>query len=292
MTGFGIGRAIASGVTATVEARSVNNRHLKISIRGTDPYSVFEAEFEKVVRRFARRGTVSLLVRVERGNQTAELKINGSAISAYLIQLAPLAAALAPTAASALYSGILSLPGVTSEEFASQTVPKMEWELVERATTSALEDLAKTRGVEGRQMAEELRSLVGQIAERIERVKEHLPNVIADFRKRLHERITQALASVNVTIDESNLVREIALYADRSDVAEEITRIMGHLTAVNEVIHSGGEGAGRRLEFLAQELGREANTLGSKAGDAVISRHAVEIKAVLEKFRELVLNVE
>ena len=292
MTGFGTGRAVVDGTTVSVEVRSVNNRHLKVTVRGSEPYPVFETEFEKLVRRHARRGTVSILVRIERPIQTGTLKINASVVSAYLSQLAPLAETLAPSAAATLYSGVLSLPGVSTEVFASQSVPDEEWMLVERATATALEEMAKTRGTEGRQMAEELRSLVSQIDEQIARVKEHVPNVVADYRKRLHERISNALATTGATIDESNLIREIALYADRTDVAEEITRITGHLAAIEEAIRTGGEGAGRRLEFLAQELGREANTLGSKAGDAVISRHGIEIKAVLEKFRELVLNVE
>ncbi|MFO0936480.1 MAG: YicC/YloC family endoribonuclease [Gemmataceae bacterium] len=292
MTGFGMARVTENVMTATVEVRSVNNRHLKVTVRGSDPYPALESEFEKLVRQSARRGTVSVHVRVERPNATGPLKIDSAIVSSYLAQLEPIAAALPPAAAAALYSGVLQLPGVTSEDLTPQSVPDVEWKLVEQATLAALEGLTKTRSTEGEQMVAELRSLIRQIVDRTGQIRDHLPQVIEDFRKRLRERVTLALAAAGATVDESNLVREIALYADRTDVAEELTRIAGHLAAVDDVLRVGGKGAGRRLEFLAQELGREANTLGSKAGDAVISRHAIEIKAVLEKFRELVLNIE
>lgn len=292
MTGFGSGQAEVNGSTATVEVRSVNNRHLKITVRGSDPYPLLEAEFEKLVRKSTRRGTLTLSVRVERPDRPSQYVVNPAAVSSYLAQLSPVLEGLPPAASAAILTGVLALPGVASEGRSSQSAPEEEWPLVEQATNLALAALAKTRAAEGRVMADELRSLTRQMTERIDAVKAHYPAVIADYRKRLHDRITQAVNGSGVTIDESNLIREIALYADRTDVAEEITRLTGHIAAVEEVIRTGGEGAGRRLEFLAQEMGREANTLGSKAGDAVVSRHAVEIKALLEKFRELVLNIE
>src|SRR6185312_9801439 len=99
-------------------------------------------------------------------------------------------------------------------------------------------------------------------------------------------------AEAGAAVSPEHLVREVALYADRTDVSEEVTRLASHLDQFAELIRRGGEGAGRKLEFVIQEMGRETNTLGSKAGDVVLSRHAVEIKATLEKLRELVLNVE
>lgn len=292
MTGFGSGRAEANGIVVAVEIRSVNNRHLKVVVRGSDPYPHLESEFEKLIRQTIRRGTVTLLVRVQRPLQSGSLAINADAVAGYIQQLAPLAKELSKESAAALYSGVLSLPGVASEAFASQQASEVEWPIVERATLAAAKELSKMRTAEGRQMADELLSLIEQITERVQQVQKHLPAILVDYRKRLYDRISLAVSEAGVKVDESNLIREIALYADRTDVAEEITRITGHIAAVREVIASNGDGAGRRLEFLAQELGREVNTLGSKAGDAVISRHAIEMKAILEKFRELVLNVE
>jgi uncharacterized protein (TIGR00255 family) len=292
MTGFGSGHADANGTTATVEIRSVNNRHLKVTVRGTDPYPLLESDFEKLLRKTVRRGTVTLAVRVERPDRQSQFVLNTDAIASYLTQLSPVLEGLPPTASAAILSGLLTLPGVSPEERSSQSAPEGEWPLVEKATNLALAALTKTRVAEGRMMADELLALTRQMTERIDAVKVHYPTVVTDYRKRLHDRITQAVNGSGIAIDESNLIREIALYADRTDVAEEITRLTGHIAAVDEAIRTGGDGAGRRLEFLAQEMGREANTLGSKAGDAVVTRHAVEIKALLEKFRELVLNIE
>jgi uncharacterized protein (TIGR00255 family) len=115
---------------------------------------------------------------------------------------------------------------------------------------------------------------------------------MGEYRTRLLERIKQALADAGVTLEPDNLIREVALFADRTDVAEEVSRLTAHLDSFAELVRAGAEGAGRRLEFGVQEMGRETNTLGSKAADVTLSRHVVEMKATLEKIRELVQNVE
>jgi uncharacterized protein (TIGR00255 family) len=115
---------------------------------------------------------------------------------------------------------------------------------------------------------------------------------MAEYRSRLLERVRQAVAEAGVTLEPDHLIREVALFADRTDVAEEMARLAAHLDSFAELVRTGAEGAGRRLEFVVQEMGREVNTLGSKAGDVSISRHVVEMKATLEKIRELVQNVE
>jgi uncharacterized protein (TIGR00255 family) len=123
-------------------------------------------------------------------------------------------------------------------------------------------------------------------------INQHLPAVTADYRTRLLERVKQAVVEAGVTVEPEQLIREVALFADRTDVAEETSRLAAHLGTFAELVRTGAEGAGRRLEFVVQEMGRETNTLGSKAGDVTVSRHVVELKATLEKIRELVQNVE
>ena len=119
-----------------------------------------------------------------------------------------------------------------------------------------------------------------------------MPGVLANYRERLLERVKQAVADAGVTLEPEHLVREVALFADRTDVSEETSRLAAHLDTFAELVRTGAEGAGRRLEFVVQEVGRETNTLGSKAGDVTVSRHVVEMKATLEKIRELVQNIE
>ena len=141
-------------------------------------------------------------------------------------------------------------------------------------------------------MAEELLAHRGAIADQLDHIRKHTPNVAAAYRVRLKERVTQALADVNVGLNEDNLLREVAIFAERSDVAEEVMRLGSHLDQFRDVVEKEEDGPGRKLEFLTQEMFRETNTIGSKAGAVAISRHVFEIKATLEKLRELVQNVE
>ncbi len=140
-------------------------------------------------------------------------------------------------------------------------------------------------------MAEELLALAGGIDAHLARIAERGPLVVQGYQKRLTERIGALVQDQGVTIDPKDLIREVAILADRSDISEEIVRLRAHLVQYHEVIRDS-ESAGRKLEFVVQEMGREVNTIGSKANDVEISRNVVEIKGLLEKIRELVQNVE
>lgn len=293
MTGFGEARGSGPGFAVVAEVRSVNNRHLKVTVRGSDPYPLLEAEIEKVVRRTVRRGTILVRIHADRETKPADIRLNGPAVRAYLSQLkAACSEAGTPELLPALAAGVLGLPGVAAEARASGGPPEDEWPVVERTLEQALAKLDAARKDEGRAMAQELALHHRHLSDQLELVRQHLPAVTADYRGRLLERIKQAVADAGVAVGPDHLIREVALFADRTDVAEEVTRLAAHLDQFAELVRAGAEGAGRRLEFVVQEMGREANTLGSKAGDVTISRHAVEIKATLEKIRELVLNVE
>lgn len=292
MTGFGSGRVESGDRSAHVELRSVNNRHFKITVRGSDPYPLLESEFEKLLRTAVRRGTVTLFVRVERSARAAHSPLNPAVLQNYLNQLIPLAERIPTALQTSLLAGVLGLPGVAANDAMGLSAPEGEWPLVEKAVLDALAGFSATRNAEGRAMAEELARLFQRIRDRVAAIYTVLPAVVTEYRNRLTQRIRKAVATVGVVVDESNLIRELALFADRSDVNEELIRLSGHLDAADQVLKVGGDGAGRRLEFLAQEMGREANTLGSKAGSSAVSHQAVEIKADLERIRELVLNIE
>jgi uncharacterized protein (TIGR00255 family) len=292
MTGFGEARTQTDDLAVGVEVRAVNNRHLKVTVRGTDPYPMFEAELEKVVRRHVRRGTITVHVRVDRQARTADLHLNAAALTTYLQQVrAACDAAGTPELAAPLLAGVLTLPGVAPEPRHGGAPPEDEWPVVEKTLEAALRRLDSMRREEGRLMADELGSLHAVIAAELTAIRGLLPRVMGDYRTRLLERVKQAVADAGVVVQPDHLIREIALFAERTDVAEEVTRLSAHLEQFTELARKGDE-AGRKLEFVAQEMGREANTLGSKAGDVSVSRHVFEIKAALEKIRELVLNVE
>ena len=293
MTGFGEARGSGPGVAISIEIRAVNNRYLKVAVRGTEPYPLLESDFEKVVRRLVKRGTLAINVRVEREAKASELRLNASALRAYLQQIEAVCNEIGrPNYAAPMFAGLLALPGIAPDSAQRNAPPDEEWPLVERTLEQALAKFQATRQTEGQAMAEELFALHRTIGTQLVQIREHLPSVQAEYRKRLLDRLRLALAETGVKIEEPNLIRELALFADRSDVGEELVRLAAHLDTFEQVVRHENDAPGRRLEFVLQEMGRETNTLGSKAGDVMISRHAVEIKACLEKIRELVANVE
>ena len=293
MTGFGAGRAAGSGFAVTVEVRAVNNRHLKVVVRGTDPYPQFDAEFEKLLRKHVRRGSVHVQVKVDRDSKGGGAELNLPLLRAYKRQVIEACDGLDSAAVNAVLSGLLALPGVAPESGGMGGPPEGEWAAVEQAIEEAVKQLNAARQTEGKAMAAELLSLHAGMTDALAAVKAHLPAVVAGYRGRLLERVRQAVADAGVTVSEDHLLREIATYADRTDVSEEVTRFAAHLDQFAELVHHGApDGAGRRLEFVVQEMGREANTLGSKAGDVTLSRRVVDLKSILERVRELIQNVE
>jgi uncharacterized protein (TIGR00255 family) len=292
MTGFGAARGTGPGFAAAVEVRAVNNRHLKVVVRGSDPYPLFESEFEKVVRAHVRRGSVHVHVRADREAKPSDLKLNTTALKAYKRQVIEACEGLDSAAVNAVLSGLLGLPGVAPEAAHNDGLWEAEWPVVERVLGEALTQLDASRRTEGRAMAAELTALHRTMSGELAAVRKVLPAVTANYRQRILDRVRQAVADAGVTVEHDHLIREVAAFADRTDVAEEVTRFTAHLEQFAAIVTDGADGAGRRLEFVVQEMGREANTMGSKAGDVTVSRHVVEIKATLERVRELIQNVE
>jgi uncharacterized protein (TIGR00255 family) len=293
MTGFGEARIQSDELTLGVEVRAVNNRHLKVTVRGSEPYPMLEPELEKVIRKHVRRGTILVHIRCDRNYRPQDFRINEAALKAYIQQVHDVCSDLGwGDRAHHLLSQALTLPGVAPEPGVLGRPPDAEMAAVEKALESALKSLDRMRQEEGRAMADELLTHRRMIADQLERIRLHIPSVGEQYRARLRERISHLLREANVAVNDDNLLREVALFAERSDVAEEVMRLGSHLDQFADVVKSDTDGPGRKLEFLAQEMFRETNTIGSKAGDVVISRHVVEIKSALERVRELVQNVE
>jgi uncharacterized protein (TIGR00255 family) len=292
MTGYGESRTQTDALGVSVEVRAVNNRHLKLTVRGTDPYPLYEAELEKVVRRQVRRGTLHVGIRVERQGRSAAPALNVATLAEYLRQIRTACTdAGTPEYAAPLASGALALPGVAPETRTGAAPPEDEWPVVERTLDAALAKLNQMRREEGKALTAELLAHHGGIAEQLGAIRGLLPGVVTEYRHRLLERVRQAIADAGVVLSAESIIREVALFADRTDVSEEVARLTSHLDQFADLIRKGDE-AGRKLEFVIQEMGRETNTIGSKAGDVTISRHVFEIKAALERLREQVQNVE
>ncbi len=292
MTGYGEASFQSELLSISLELRALNNRYLKVSLRAPEPYNLLESEFEKVVRKTIKRGTLQIHLRCTRECAAQDYQINSVALRSYLKQLLVVTGEFSlPNGGDALLSQALALPGVVPEPGTSALKVDEEWPILERVLEQALAKLQAMRQDEGRAMAGELLSLRDQIAGHLAAIRERAPQVAVLFRDRLLERVRTLLGDVDVQIDRSDLIKEVSIFAERSDIAEEIVRLASHLEQF-QVIVNEPESAGRKLEFLTQEMFREANTIGSKASDVGISRHVVEIKGALEKIRELIQNVE
>jgi uncharacterized protein (TIGR00255 family) len=292
MTGFGEARYQGDAVNLSIELRALNNRYLKVSVRAADPYHLLEPEFEKVIRRVVRRGTLQVHLRYDRQTAAQDYRINPVALRSYLSQVRSVCDELGVGDQTGMFLGqVLALPGVVPEPGGLTTHLHEDWPLMERVLREALGRLQAMRQEEGRAMAQELLAHRDAIAEHLGRIRAHIPHVATAYRDRLHERVLSLLSELDVRIDRSDLIKEVSIFAERSDIAEEVTRLASHLDQF-QVIMNEPESPGRKLEFLTQEMFREANTIGSKAGDVEISREVVEIKGTLEKIRELVQNVE
>ncbi|MBV8557846.1 MAG: DUF1732 domain-containing protein, partial [Planctomycetaceae bacterium] len=186
---------------------------------------------------------------------------------------------------------LLALPGVVEERKVATDDPHDDWPALAAVVSEALAKLQATRAEEGRAMAAELLLLGKEIATQLGRISERGPEVVASYQARLVERLQALVQEQGVTVEPKDVIREVAILAERADIAEEIVRLRAHLAQYVDVIHEP-ESSGRKLEFVVQEMGREVNTIGSKANDVEISRGVVEIKGLLEKVRELIQNVE
>jgi uncharacterized protein (TIGR00255 family) len=290
MTGYGEAHYQSETLNVAFELRALNNRYLKVSVRAAEPYNLLEPEFEKIIRRTIRRGTVQVNLRCERQYAPQDFRVNATALRSYLEQIRAAFPDLGVNV-STLLGTMLALPGVVPEPGKVAFDASDEWPILEKILEQALAKLQAMRQEEGRAMAQEFVEHRQAIAAQLERIRERAPQVADAYRERLFERVRSILSEHDVEIDRSDVIKEVAVFAERSDISEEVVRLASHLDQFLEIMKEP-ESPGRKLEFLAQEMFREANTIGSKTGDVETSRRVVEIKSILEKVRELVQNVE
>ena len=292
MTGYGEARYQGDQISLSIELRALNNRYLKVSLRAPDPYHLLEAEVEKVVRKTIRRGTIQVHLRCDQQATLEDFRINPVALSSYVQQVREVCKQLLISDSSqALLGQVLMLPGVVPEPASRSHQLHDHWPFIENALAEALAQLQEMRKDEGNAMAAELLIHRDTIGAHLNVIRGRIPQVITTFRDRLFDRVKTILDEHDVHIDRNDLIREVSIFAERSDIAEEVVRLATHLGHFQEIMNEE-ESPGRKLEFLTEEMSREANTIGSKASDVEISRQVVEIKGTLEKIRELIQNVE
>ncbi len=287
MTGFGRGAASLGGARLAAEVRCVNGRPLDVRVRLPRELAEFEAALREIAARAFGRGQVDLSIRVPVESLGGQVAVDLEAARGYLAGAERLERELGvggPLTAEAL----LRLPGVAVTQEPDSAGEEVGVALAE-AVAAACAAAAEMRAREGESLDTELRRRLAGVAERVEEIAGQADEI----QKGLRERLDKRLASIapQIEVDPARFEQEVVLYADRMDVTEEIVRLRSHLAQFRETLDEAGP-VGRKLEFLIQELGREVNTIGSKAGQAPLTRNVVEMKTELEKLREQVLNIE
>ena len=287
MTGFGRGTAEAGGVEATVEVRSVNNRYCEVSARLPRALAPYEAELQQRIKQAFGRGRITVQVQLEQAaGEELPLQVDPKAARAYAHLLEGLRAA-AGIEAPVRLEHLLTFSEVFTTE--SQEPDERAWAAVSAALDLAIEDLRTMRRQEGVALRADLEARLDALEAALAEVERRAPERVDEARARLYERLNDLLADDRLNPERLEL--EIALLADRLDVSEECVRLHSHLQLFREALE-GDASAGRKLNFLVQEINREVNTIGSKANDAEVAHLAVRMKEELEKIREQVQNVE
>ncbi|HUT12425.1 MAG TPA: YicC/YloC family endoribonuclease [Thermoguttaceae bacterium] len=290
MTGFGEAHCQQGSLTVAVEVRTVNSRFFKLSVRAGEGYGPLEPKIEAVVRRSIRRGAVQVTLRIHQARPLEDFKINAEVLDRYRRQLETLHRQWNVPGDTYL-EALLPLPGVVNEDARASLDLEADWPVIAQTLEAAMESLARMRSEEGRAMEEDLRANRTAIVTALERVQQRAPLVADGYRARLDQRLKNVLTEYGVSLDPADLIREVSLFAERGDISEEIVRLFSHLDQF-EATMDLQESSGRTLEFLTQEMFRETNTIGSKGNDVEIARDVIEIKAAIERMREMIQNIE
>lgn len=289
MTGFGHGEVSNDkNQKVTVEMKSVNHRYCDISLKLPKKLAMFEANIRNIMKEYASRGKIDIYVSYEDLSETAvSLHYNQAMAEEYMqvfkkmqedfnIETKITAEALAK------YPEVVTIEEVQQDE-------EVWWELLEAALRQAAEKFVETRTIEGANLKRDLLGKLDQVAADVTFIEERSPQIIAEYRSKLEEKVKEFLE--DSTIEENRIAAEVTLYADKIAVDEEIVRLQSHISSMTDVLESD-ESIGRKLDFMAQEMNREANTILSKSSDVDLADHAIELKTNVEKVREQIQNIE
>jgi uncharacterized protein (TIGR00255 family) len=290
MTGYGHAEVAGVRLSLSVECKSLNHRHLDIALRLPRALSSFELDARRLIQGAVQRGRIEVSVNVAplEGAPAADLTINMAQALAYT--------ALARRAGDELKLGgvptlqwLLEQPGVITRDEQTPLSPEEGWPLLHDALEKALGELRARRDAEGAALDKELRALLGIMGDHVGVMAARGPAATERKQQRLRERV-QALVG-STPLDEARLATEVAMWAEKSDITEELARLRAHMGELARLLDEGGA-VGRTLDFLIQEMNREVNTVGSKADDLELSQAAIAAKSTLEKLREQAQNIE
>lgn len=294
MTGFGAASTSVNGAHYAVEVRSLNNKYFKAQVRLPEELQGLEAEIDTALSHRFNRGSVVVTVKFSDTSAAAASEININAVQRYLDQILnmPGASGLDHSSVRIDLGALLSLPGVVVTGTGEERLERARSVLL-TLIEEACDRLRTMRDREGKTLYEDLHRYCETIRGHLDVVSKRVPVTVELYQERLRQRMNALLSDTGASVREEDLIREVAYYAERSDIAEEVARLRGHLDQFLEIIDSSSDDpSGRTLDFLAQEMLREANTIGSKCLDVEISRRIVEIKSGIDRIKEQVQNVE
>ena len=290
MTGYGKAEAVLAGRKFLIEMKSVNHRFLEISLRMPGMLLPLEGEIKKRIGEQFSRGRIEATLRVD-GDGNAEnegrFTLNLPLVRNYHALLGQLKEEfhLGDEVTLAMMAGFRDafIPAETIQD------PATLWEGLSKILADAIRTLTEMREKEGESLKRDLTGRLDRIAGFLEGIAGRAPQVVLDYQKRLTDRVRELTGGM--VIDEARLLQEVAIMAEKSDITEEVVRFRSHIGQFADLL-AGADAAGRKIDFLIQEMGREINTIGSKSGNAEISRSVIEIKSELAKLREQVQNIE
>ncbi|MCK9443511.1 MAG: YicC family protein [Tissierellaceae bacterium] len=289
MTGFGRGEFVNELFKIKVEIKGVNHRYSDINIKMPRHISYLEERVKKTVKEKISRGKIDIYINVDYINESAiDIKVDIPLAKSYKGTLEKLTNELGIEDNIRLFN-ILSMPEIVKiekKELDEDTV----WQYLSTALSDALNDILNMKTVEGKSMKDDMLSKLEAIEAMINEIELRSPFIVSEYKERLKERISEILDK-DIELDENRLMFEIALFADKSNINEEIVRLKSHIDQFRTIVDED-DVVGRKLDFLIQEMNRETNTIGSKANDLVISKNVVTIKSEIEKIREQVQNIE
>lgn len=288
MTGYGRCETTANGRDITVEIKSVNHRYFELNTRVTRGYGFIEDRLKKYLQTKIFRGKLDVYVSIGASDEeTAKVTVNHSLASGYINALREIGEKYSlpddiTVATVARYSDIFSVHKKEDDE-------EQVWQEILPALETALNDFLSMREAEGERMKADVLGRAAAVIEIVGEIEERSPQTVIEYKAKLTERINEMLA--NSAVDEQRILTEAAIFADKVAVDEETVRLRSHFTQMNDIMAAGGP-IGRKLDFVLQEMNREANTIGSKVTDAQLAHKVVDIKAELEKIREQIQNIE
>ena len=290
MTGFGEATGEVDGIVYTVEIRTVNNRYFKPYLRLPDMAAFCQETIEKLLRENIRRGSINYSLFMKNISGRPLFDVDQNAINDYILKLKSIAEANNLQCKIDL-AQLLALPSVIQPATPDDSQAETIKQAVLTLTAQAIEKLKEMRVCEGESIAAGLVADCDVIKEKLRMIGDRCPLVLQEYHDRLQKRAQQLTAEAQLNIDEQVLIREIAIFAERSDITEELNRLDSHINQFRQLCESD-ENAGRKLDFISQEMLREANTIASKASDTQISQWVIDIKCAVDRIKEQVQNIE